>query len=276
MVNSGLCRGDSPSLRNTRPISKTFSKPPTTSRLRYSSGAMRRYRSMSRALWWVTNGRAAAPPGIGWKTGVSTSTKPRSSSQRRIRETIRLRSEQGRAGPLVGPQVDVALAVAQVDVGDAPPLVAEAARGPRPAAPTTPTLTDSSPVRVRDHLAGRRRSSRRATASLKLVEVLGPLGARRTAGSTPDESRSWPKASLPCSRRSISRPATATAVRRPVSARRRSSGRTVRRSAQHRRRWRSALEAVGDVGLDGPAAPGASTRRPASQAARSTSGRLRS
>ena len=29
---------------------------------------------MSRALWWVTNGLAAAPPGTGCSTGVSTST----------------------------------------------------------------------------------------------------------------------------------------------------------------------------------------------------------
>ena len=47
---------------------------------------------MSRALWCVVNGRAWAPPGIGWKIGVSTSMNPRSSSQRRVRLTIRLRA----------------------------------------------------------------------------------------------------------------------------------------------------------------------------------------
>ena len=31
---------------------------------------------MSNVLWWVTNGRAVAPPAIGWRMGVSTSTKP--------------------------------------------------------------------------------------------------------------------------------------------------------------------------------------------------------
>ena len=45
MVNSGLCRVEMPSLRKLRLISNTFSKPPTTRRFRYSSGAMRRNRS---------------------------------------------------------------------------------------------------------------------------------------------------------------------------------------------------------------------------------------
>ncbi len=49
---------------------------------------MRRKSSWSSALWWVVNGLASAPPGIGWKIGVSTSMKSRSSSHRRQRETI--------------------------------------------------------------------------------------------------------------------------------------------------------------------------------------------
>jgi hypothetical protein len=47
---------------------------------------------MSRALWWVTNGLANAPPGTGWKIGVSTSTKPWSSNHRRMSDSSRLRS----------------------------------------------------------------------------------------------------------------------------------------------------------------------------------------
>jgi hypothetical protein len=39
---------------------------------------------MSSALWWVTKGRAAAPPGTGCRTGVSTSTKARASRNRRM------------------------------------------------------------------------------------------------------------------------------------------------------------------------------------------------
>ena len=75
-MNSGLWRVSMPSLRKTRDISKTFSKPPTISRFRWSSRAMRRYISMSSALWCVMKGRAVAPPDSGWSTGVSTSMKP--------------------------------------------------------------------------------------------------------------------------------------------------------------------------------------------------------
>ena len=73
IVNSGLCLVEIPSFLKLRLISKTRSSPPTTSRLRKSSGAMRRYKSISNAWWWVLNGRATAPPGIGCIIGVSTS-----------------------------------------------------------------------------------------------------------------------------------------------------------------------------------------------------------
>ena len=43
---------------------------------------------MSSALWCVTNGRAAAPPGIGCIIGVSTSRKPRATKNSRIACTI--------------------------------------------------------------------------------------------------------------------------------------------------------------------------------------------
>ncbi len=60
---------------------------------------------MSSALWWVTNGRAVAPPGIGCSIGVSTSTKPSSVSLRRIdamisdrrRKAVRASSETQRS-----------------------------------------------------------------------------------------------------------------------------------------------------------------------------------
>ncbi|CPU65618.1 Uncharacterised protein [Mycobacteroides abscessus] len=44
-----------PSLRKLRLISNTFSTPPTAARLRNSSGAMRRNRSMSNAFMCVSN-----------------------------------------------------------------------------------------------------------------------------------------------------------------------------------------------------------------------------
>ena len=57
-------------------------------RFRNSSTEMRRYRSRSRALWWVVNGREPAPPASDCSAGVSTSTKLRSSSHSRIAATI--------------------------------------------------------------------------------------------------------------------------------------------------------------------------------------------
>ena len=56
-----------------------------------SSGAMRRYKSRSSALWCVMNGFAAAPPAWLCKIGVSTSTYPASSSTARSAETTRER-----------------------------------------------------------------------------------------------------------------------------------------------------------------------------------------
>src|SRR5579859_1955587 len=46
---------------------------------------------MSRVLWWVTNGRAAAPPAIGCIIGVSTSMYPRPSKNFLSSRTIRAR-----------------------------------------------------------------------------------------------------------------------------------------------------------------------------------------
>jgi len=49
---------------------------------------------MSSALWWVMNGRAAAPPGIACIMGVSTSRKPRSSRWRRIARMTSVRARK--------------------------------------------------------------------------------------------------------------------------------------------------------------------------------------
>ena len=53
---------------------------------------MRRNICWSSALWWVTNGLALAPPGIGWSIGVSTSMKPCSTMKRRIDDSVLLRA----------------------------------------------------------------------------------------------------------------------------------------------------------------------------------------
>ena len=85
-----------PSLRKLRLISKTRSTPPTVSRFRYSSGAMRRKSVMSSVLWCVTNGRASAPPASGCIIGVSTSRNPRASRNRRIPATTLARTSNTR------------------------------------------------------------------------------------------------------------------------------------------------------------------------------------
>ena len=66
---------ESPSFLKLLFISKTLSKPPTKSLFRYNSGAILKYKSLSKALWLVINGLATAPPGIGCIIGVSTSIK---------------------------------------------------------------------------------------------------------------------------------------------------------------------------------------------------------
>ena len=50
--------------------------------------------SASSALWWVTNGRAAAPPAEDSSTGVSTSVKPRSTSVERTEATTAERTSK--------------------------------------------------------------------------------------------------------------------------------------------------------------------------------------
>ena len=126
---------------------------------------------MSSALWCVVNGRACAPPGIGWKIGVSTSMNPRSSSQRRVRLTIRLRVPERRAAVGVGPQVDVALAVAGVGVGDALPLVSEAPARLGQHRPRRDLHRELALLRG-DHLAGGADPVAQADAQ-EAVEVLG-------------------------------------------------------------------------------------------------------
>ncbi len=78
---------------------------------------------MSSALWWVTNGRADAPPWMVCSTGPSTSVNPRS---------IRLPADGGDRGvpdpedlpgALVDLEVDVALPVAGLGVGQPAVLV---------------------------------------------------------------------------------------------------------------------------------------------------------
>ena len=64
----------------------------TNKRFKYNSGAMRKNISWSSALWWVRNGLALAPPGMGCSMGVSTSKKPWPTMNSRIPLTALLRA----------------------------------------------------------------------------------------------------------------------------------------------------------------------------------------
>ena len=91
-------------LRNTLPISNAVH--PAHQALQVQLGAMRRYRSMPRAWWCVTNGRAP-PRRPTANTGVSTSVKPR-----RAARAARGRRWTGRERPTavgVGDQVELTL-----------------------------------------------------------------------------------------------------------------------------------------------------------------------
>ena len=105
---------------------------------------------MSSALWCVTNGRAAAPPAIGCIIGVSTSTKPRASRNARIAVTTfaRISNDAPRVG--VDDQVEVALAVARLDVGQAVPLLGQRQEALGQERAGSRAQIVSSPVRVRN------------------------------------------------------------------------------------------------------------------------------
>ena len=84
--------------------------------------------SRSSALWWVTNGRAAAPPASVSSTGVSTSVKPRSTSVARIAAITADRDVEHAPGLRVGDQVEVALAQADLGIGQPAVLVRQRAQ----------------------------------------------------------------------------------------------------------------------------------------------------
>ena len=89
MANSGEWVESAPSLRNTRLSSKTFSKPPTTQRLRNNPGDPQA-ESASRALECVTNGRLPHP-GQCLQHRRLDSRKPRRSRPLRTARTTAIR-----------------------------------------------------------------------------------------------------------------------------------------------------------------------------------------
>ena len=82
---------------------------------------------MSSVLWWVTNGRAWAPPASTCRIGVSTSTKPRLVQRLAEAGERRVADVEDPAGVGVDDEVGVALAEAGVGIGQAVPLVGQRA-----------------------------------------------------------------------------------------------------------------------------------------------------
>ena len=162
---------------------------------------------MSSALWCVTNGRAAAPPAIGCIIGVSTSRNPRSSRKRADAASDPAARAEDAAHVRVDDQVDVALAVAQLDVLEAVPLLGQRAErlGEQPelgrrerelAGPRPERLpADADDVAEVEALVDARSPRRRAGRGAR-----GPGRARRgpgAGGTPPCRSR----ASRRCGRR---------------------------------------------------------------------------
>ena len=148
-MNSGLWRGLTPSLRNTRPSSKTRSNPPTTSRLSHSSGATRKIKvAVERVV--VSDERTRRRSR---RNGVQDGrlhlheTRRPTALAEPTRITALRRCNESRV-VVVRPQVGLAVAIAQVEVGDTGPLVTEVALGLGEALPVA-TLIESSPRLVR-------------------------------------------------------------------------------------------------------------------------------
>ncbi len=161
----------------------------------------------SSALWWVVNGRAAAPPYSGCSTGVSTSMKPSRSRNCLTAEITRARRmNSSRASSLAirsssrwrkrvstscrpwcfsgGGRSDLASRVKSVMRRVSSP------RRERKATPSTPTRSPISRLRSRSRPASPS-SSTRAWSWIR-----------------PERSTRSRKAIRPCSRRAANRPAT--------------------------------------------------------------------
>ncbi len=83
---------------------------------------------MSSALWWVANGRAAAPPGIGCMTGVSTSRIAAGVQERPDGLDQATPEPEHVAHAGIDQEIDVALAVAGLHVLEPVPLLRQRPR----------------------------------------------------------------------------------------------------------------------------------------------------
>ena len=156
----------------------------------------------------------------GCSTGVSTSTKPRSASVAPDGGDRGEADLEDPAGVLVDDQVDVALAVAGVDVGEAVPLVGQRAQRLGQQLERASTLTDSSPLRVvitvpSTPTQSPRSSSSNASCASSPITLLRheQLDAGRSGRAWWRTSACPAGAAAGCARR----PATATSVSAPGS-----------------------------------------------------------
>ena len=167
---------------------------------------MRRYRSRSRALWWVTNGRAWPHPGWVEHRGLHFDEAPPFEPAADPGQDPAAHEER-LPGAFVGPEVGVSLPVAEVDVGQPGPLVAEAATGAGQQHPGR--HLDRQLARPGAHHFARGPDPVAQGETDELGEV-AVQDAPANSWMPPVQSRSEAKASLPISRRSIRRPATDT------------------------------------------------------------------
>ena len=210
--------------------------PPTISRFSGSSSAIRRVMSMSSALWWVMNGFAAAPPAWPSRTGVSTSVKPFSSQHPAGRRDHRGADPEDPPRGLVEGQVEVALAVAGLGVGDA---VADV--GQRPQA-LREQLELVDPDRELAVVGGDHRAlDADPVAEVEVGEVVQLLAADLVAGRpSAGSGRSRPGGRRSRGRRGGARPSPGRRGGRPCRCRCRRRGRRTPRAAPPRsRRGRS-------------------------------------
>ena len=175
-----------PSFRKFRLISNTRSKPPTTSRLRYSSGATLRYRSMSSALWCVTNGRALPlRRECSCIIGVSTSSNPRASKEIGASATYDPEARRLKVArvSIVHEQVHVALPASGSRRREHAVRSDRGRRGHDLGCETglRDAWTDSSPVFVLHHVAAQPTGSRRCRGPcITLERGSSPTSSLRT------------------------------------------------------------------------------------------------
>mmetsp|Transcript_26568 Transcript_26568/g.67636 ORF Transcript_26568/g.67636 Transcript_26568/m.67636 type:complete len:216 (-) Transcript_26568:325-972(-) len=197
-----------------RPSSNTRSNPPTTIRFRCSSVAMRSVRLRCSVLWYVTNGRASAPPATDSSTGVSTSRNPLSSKHRRMVDTMRERARNVRRVSSVT-IMSTYRCLYRFSTSVRPCHLSGSGSSDLVSTSSLVAATLSSPFSVRFTPPCAPTMSPTSTCVLRRSNAPSPHAPSSAAASTyswiwPLSSRRDRNASLPITRLAITRPATAT------------------------------------------------------------------